>query len=134
MPGGKTGGRDQLSAADAREMLRRRLAEWTACTSAEGGDVQAGISGAEGTFLCGGRRQAAVRIIGIACRMQRLVAARIACSYALGIGALSANEDERRRLRHDVRRDKRGVKEHAQQRGRGRGNATMPMQSPQAHD
>ena len=70
----------------------------------------------------------------LAAEVQRLVAASIARSYGLSRSAVSPDQDARRRLRDDVRCDQRGIEEHAQERGRGRGQATMPVQSAQAHD
>ena len=120
MPGGKIGRLDQLGTAEDAELPRRCLAEWDVNTRAHNAEVQSRVSGAERTFLCGGRGKATVRIIGVARRRQRFVAASIARSYGLSRSAVSSDRDARCRLRDDVRCDQRGVEEHAQERGRGR--------------
>ena len=133
MPGRKVGGPGQLSAAQAAELLGRGLPGEDVHTTAGNGEVQSRISGAERTFLCGGRGNAAVRIIGVGRRVQRLVAASIA-HLGLSRSAVSPDQDARSRLRDDVRCDQRGIEEHAQKRERGRWQATMSVQSAQAHD
>ena len=102
-------------------------------TTAGNGEVQAAYPAQNGHFFAGGagRPRFASLVLAAECSDSWQPASP---SYGLSRSAVSPDQDARRRLRDDVRCDQRGIEEHAQERGRGRGQATMPVQSAQAHD